>query len=105
VNVTTNTTNLIWISGVVGFFLPHLIAVVNQAHWQTGLKSVVAFSMCLVAAVIVAWVKGDLDFHNWVASAGVIFTAAQVSYKGLWRPTGTSPAIEASTTPSAKPRK
>jgi len=96
--VTTDPSNLIWISGIVGFFLPHLIALVNQSHWKTGLKSIIAFGICLVGAVVVTYATGDLDFHNWAASAGVIFAAAQVSYKGLWRPTGAAPALEESTT-------
>jgi hypothetical protein len=96
--ITTDPSNFIWISGVVGLGLPHVIALVNQEHWRPGLKSIVAFASCIGAALIVTWAKGDFDFHNIAASAGVIYALAQVSYKGLWKPTGTIDALEASTT-------
>lgn len=92
--------NLIWISGVVGFLLPHAIALLNQTHWSAKLKSIVAFCCCLIAAIATTWIKGDLNFTDVVASAGTIFVVARSSYAGLWKPTGIAPTIEAATSAS-----
>jgi len=89
--------NLIWISGVIGFLLPHVAAIIIQSHWKESFKSGLVFLLGCVAAVITCWAKGTLNFSDWVASAGTIFVVARTSYAGLWRPTGIAPAIEAKT--------
>lgn len=90
--------NLLWISGVVGFFLPHLVAIINQTHWNSGLKAVLAAAACLVAAFVVCWAKGAINFSDWSTSAMIVYTFATTAYKGLWKPTGIIDAVEASTT-------
>ena len=44
--------NLIWISGVIGFLLPHVAAIIIQSHWKESFKSGLVFLLCCVAAVI-----------------------------------------------------
>jgi hypothetical protein len=100
---TTSDHNLLWISGVVGVFLPHLIAIVNQTHWSAGLKSIISTVACLAAGTIVCWATEQLDFSNLVASAGIVFTFTVTTYKGLWKPTGIIDAVETSTTPARPP--
>lgn len=90
--------DLIVTSGIVGLLLPALIALVNQAHWPSGFKAVVAFIACFIAAGITAWAEGTLTFANWATSLIVVFTTARTTYAGLWRPTGVAPALESSTT-------
>lgn len=98
VALTSSPHNLLWISGAIGVFLPHLIAIVNQSHWSSGLKAVIAAAACLVAAAIVCWTRGQINFSDWLTSAGVVFTFATTTYKGLWKPTGVIDALESSTT-------
>lgn len=95
---TTSPQNLLWISGLVGVGLPHVIAILSQQHWNSGLKAVLAFVVCLVAAVIICWIKGTLNFSDWATSAGVVFVLARTSYAALWKPTGINDALEARTT-------
>lgn len=95
--------NLLWISGVVGFFLPHLVAIINQSHWNPGLKSILATFACLVAALIVCWSKGQLNFSDLSTSALIVYAFATTAYKGLWKPTGIIDAVESSTTLHASP--
>lgn len=98
VTFTSTPHNLLWVSGVVGFFLPHLVAIINQTHWRPGLKSVLAAIACLVAGAIVCWAEDKLDFTNLLTSAGVVWTFTVTSYKGLWKPTQVIDALEAATT-------
>lgn len=93
----TLTGSLVQIAILVGFLLPHLISLVNQQRWSPGLKAVVAFLVCLVAAIVTCWAKGSLDLHHFAATASVVYLLARSSYAGLWKPLGVSDSIEAST--------
>lgn len=96
--------DLVLTSGIVGFLLPFLIALVNQAHWQAGLKAVVAFAICLIGAFVTTWAEDKLSLSNYIISALTVFALARTSYAGLWRPTGAAPSLEASTTVSSPRR-
>ena len=99
----TLTSTLTQIAILVGFLLPHLISVITQTHWNSGLKSLVAFSICILAAVLTVWAKGTLNLHDLVGTATVVYLMARSSYAGLWKPLGVSDSIEASTTLGGKP--
>lgn len=92
--------NLAAWSSLVGLLLPLLVAVVQQAHWSAKVRTTVGVAACVVAAVGTAYFQGKLDLHNFVESALVIFTLAKVSYLSVWKPTGTTPAIEQATSPT-----
>lgn len=94
----TLSSNLAQIAIFVGFLLPHAIALVTQQHWSPALKSVVAFAICIVAAVVTVWAKGTLNFHDLVGTATLVYVLARSSYAGLWKPTGITDTIEAKTT-------
>lgn len=84
-------------SGVVGFFLPLGVSVIQQPKWHDGAKAVVTFLLCLIAAAGTAYFEGKLTGQRFATSTLVVFVAAISSYKGLWKPTGTAPKIEAAT--------
>lgn len=97
--------DLIITSGVVGSLLPILVAFILQTHWKDSAKSVVTFILCVIAAIVTLWATGELDIssanfnaENLIATFLVIYGSAQAFYRGLWRPTGTAPAIEDRTT-------
>lgn len=85
-------------NALVGFLLPHAIALVNQQHWGPRLKAAVAFAACAAAGTLTSYLAGALTPGDIVLSALTIFGAAQVSYQQLWRPTGITTAIEQKTT-------
>lgn len=100
--------DLLITSGIVGALLPVIVAVVLQQHWADGFKAVVTFILCIIAAVVTLWASGELDLtsanfttENLLATFLTIYAAAQVFYRGVWRPTGAAPAIESTT--SVKP--
>ena len=90
-------SQLVMWSALVGSFLPVVIAVILRQEWDDGIKSVVAFLCCLVAAGGTAFFAGNLDGVDIVTALLIIFTLAQTTYRGLWRPTGVAPAVESAT--------
>ena len=86
-------------NALVGFVLPNVIALLNQARWVARVKALVAFAACAVAAVLTTYVAGSLVPGDLLFSALIVFGAAQVSYQQLWHPTGVAPAIEQATSP------
>lgn len=88
---------------IVGFFLPHVIAVVQQPGWSAGLRSFVMFLACMGAAIGTVLIQlGHWNWHDWVSSTLLILVTTIATYKGLWKPTGVSSTIEKST--SGTPR-
>ncbi len=82
---------------IVGFALPPVLSVVLQSDWSARLKSVVAFLACALAGAGTAYLQGDLTGERFVEAGLVILVTAIATYKGFWRPTGVSPAIETKT--------
>ena len=84
---------------IVGFLLPLAIAFIQQAHWPKGLRAIVAFIVCLAAAVGTVYLQGPgvFTWSRWVSSALLTFVTAIATYKRFWKPTGIASAIEAST--------
>jgi len=93
-------TNLMMWSLIVGFFMPPVQAVIQQTNWSSQLRAGVNFVACAVAGAGVAFFQGDLNFERWIESALVVLVTTIAVYKGTWKPTGISPAIEEKTSPS-----
>lgn len=85
-------------AAIAAAVLPPIIAFINQRHWPTQVKGLVALLTCFLYGLVVLIVRGTLDFTNWrntvLAVAGVAF----VAYKVWWQPSGIAPAIEDTTT-------
>ncbi len=81
----------------VGLFLPLLIAMVNQAHWPAKVKGLVAFVICAVAALVLCWLRGELNLGEWSATGAVVLTAALGFYRVLWQPSTIGPGLERAT--------
>lgn len=84
-------------SGLVGTFLPMVIAVILQKSWSTPFKAVASLLTCLAAATVTTAAQGKLDPKNWTESAAIVFTAAMVSFHSFWKPTGIADAVEKAT--------
>lgn len=90
-------TNLQQWSLIVAFFVPPVVALVNQTKWSSQLKAIVFFGVSLVAAAGTAYFQGDLTGKRFLDAALVIVAAAAAYYHGLWRPTQVAPKIESAT--------
>lgn len=87
---------------LIGVVMPLVIALINQCHWTSKLKSLVAIVVCVGAAAITEAIRaGDaFSLANWRATAIVIAGAAVISYQTWWRPSTWAPSLEAATTVS-----
>lgn len=86
------STLMMW-SGVVGFFLPILIATILRWRWSEQAKAAAAFVVCLIAATGTAYFSGNFAGADVVTAALIVVTIAQATYVGVWKPTGIAPAI------------
>lgn len=82
---------------VVGFFLPPVLALLQQTSWTAPVKAIVAFLASLVAGAGTAYFQGDLTGRRFVEASLVVLVAAIATYHGLWRPSTIAPKIEEKT--------
>jgi peptidoglycan/LPS O-acetylase OafA/YrhL len=81
---------------IVGFISPWLIAVIQQPGWSKGLRSVVTFVWCIVAAGVTALLQGDLGVRSLLSAILLVFAMTLVTYQGLAKNAGAK-TIEAKT--------
>jgi hypothetical protein len=82
------------LSGLVGFLLPLVIAMVQQERWRPQVRAAIGFAVCLAAALLTVWAEGELTGKDYLSAAIIIFTVAKASYVTFWKSTGIAPAIE-----------
>ena len=98
------SNNLIMWSLIAGFFLPPLLAVVQQPGWSTAWRSIVMFLASIVVAFGTVYFtdSGALTADRMITTGLVIMVTAISTFKGLWVPTGVAPKIEVATSPAPK---
>jgi hypothetical protein len=85
---------------ITGFFLPPLISLVQKSTWSQRVQATVMFVVALSVTLLQLWLYGQLDnFTDPAAAIILVLVTTIASYKGLWKPTGISPAIERSVNP------
>jgi hypothetical protein len=77
--------------------MPPVIALLNQRRWSSPVKGVVALVACLVAALVVEFVRGPIESGDWRDTALVVAGSAFVSFRTFWAPSGIAPALEKAT--------
>lgn len=81
-----------------GTLVPFVISVINQTHrWSSQVRGSVAFAVCLLAAVALARLHGELTPAGWEASAVAVTGAAVVMYREIWKPSGLAGLVESTT--------
>lgn len=90
--------DLTYASGVIGAFLPVLIAVINQAHWPSHAKGLVTAALSTAAGLVTAWGWGDFRGASPIVAVTVVLLVASGSFQAFWKPTGLAPLIEAFST-------
>ncbi len=83
---------------VLGFFMPVVIAFLNQTRWPATMKGLCAFAVCAVAALITVYVRDDgFALTSWVRTLLVVFLTAIATYHFWWKPSTIGPAVEQAT--------
>ncbi len=81
----------------LGMLLPLVIAFINQCRWPATVKGIVALLVCVISAVVVEVLRGDITFVDWGSTIVVVLTTAFGFYKVLWQPSEIAPRIERAT--------
>lgn len=90
-------TNIQMWALIVGFFLPPVIALVQQPGWSNRVRSVVAFVACAVAGAGTAYFQGDLTGRRFVEAGLVVLVTSMATFRNFWKTTGITPTIEEAT--------
>jgi VIT1/CCC1 family predicted Fe2+/Mn2+ transporter len=90
-------SNLTQWSALIAFFVPLVVALLNQEKWSAQIKAVLFFAVSIVAAAGTAYFQGDLTGKRWLDSALVVVAAGAAFYHGWWKPVGIAPQIESAT--------
>jgi hypothetical protein len=96
VDSSVGTDAQMW-SLIVAFFMPPVLAIIQQPTWSNPLRAVITFLASAVAAAGTAYFAASLDFSNWVHSGLIILVGTIAMYHGSWKPVGIAPAIELGT--------
>jgi hypothetical protein len=99
----TYTNAQLW-ALVVGALLPPLVAVVQQRHWPTWLRTLVGVVASLVAGTGTVLVQHGWSWHDWVGTSLLILVASVSTYRGVWKKSGIAPKIEAMTSAGTQPQ-
>lgn len=94
-------TDLEMWSGLVGFLLPGVIALVQQPRFNGPTRVLVTLAASAGASAVTAALQGQLDWHRWFHSVLVVAVATIAFYHGAWKPSGVAPSLEAGTSPKA----
>lgn len=90
-------TNIVMWSSIVGFFLPPVLALVQQPSWSNRVRSAVAFVACAVAGAGTAYFQGELTGRRFVEAGLVVLVTAMATFRNFWKTTGITPTIEEAT--------
>lgn len=90
------------LSAVIGFFLPLAIAVIQNLHWKTSFKTIMAFLVYIAVSVVKLSVEQRLEWGNFWMTFLLIMSTSVIAFQGGWKPSGIALAIEKATTPEPK---
>lgn len=90
---------------IVGFLTPPVLSIIQQPTWATHVRAVLTFIWCAVAGAGTAYFTGAFNGRSVITCILLVLVSAIATYKGLWKATGISPAIESATSPNAGRRK
>lgn len=82
---------------IVGFFLPPVLAIVQQRTWSLQIRAAVAFVACVLAGAGVAYFQGDLTGKRLISGALIVLVTGLATYQSFWKPIGVAPTIEEKT--------
>lgn len=91
-------SNLTLWAGVVAFFIPLLLAFLNQSHWSKLIKGLTFFVASMIAAAGTAYFQGDLTGKRFIDAALIILAGGIVFYQGFWKSSTIAPLVERLTT-------
>ena len=98
--VASDTLDIRTVATLAAVLLPLLVNLVTKQTASDGLKSIINLVGSALITVLSLWINPDgQDVTGWLALNTFVFAilTSVVAYKGVWKPTGVSGAIAAST--------
>lgn len=93
--------DLVWINGLVAFFLPLLISFLKRAEWNQQLKKTFALIISVIAGIVTVGVGAGWTLDPFgdflklaLASVTQIWVVAQVAYLSFWEDTAVEAKLE-----------
>lgn len=84
---------------VSGFFVPLVMAVINQPKWSKELKTLLHFVVCMAVAAIQLQLDGTLTPSAFFPNALAVLSTSIVIFHGVMKPSGLADVVEVSTSP------
>ena len=84
------------------FFLPPLIAFINQKPWRKEYRGLAFVVVCLAYSTVVVILREETDWNQWRNVVIQVFAVTAAMYSWFWGPTRLGPLIEAKTSYTAK---
>jgi hypothetical protein len=83
----------------LGTVIPLLVGLVTKLTATAQLKSILNLVISVAAGVLAVWIQagGTITLMMLATAAFTTYMASQVTYHGLWKPTGAVDAISAAT--------
>lgn len=94
--------NLVMWTLIVGFFSPIILALINRTAWTSARKAAVTFGWSVAVGAGIAYFADMFNGRDVVTAILLVLVVSITVYKGLWKPTGIAPAIEARTSPDGE---
>lgn len=87
------------LSLVITVLLPVLVGLLTKQSWSSGLKAVLLLVLAAVNAILTSALEAantgvDWEFIPVVYTIAINFLIAVAMHFGLWKPTGTSAAVQ-----------
>jgi len=98
--VASDTLDVRTVATLAAVVLPLLVNLITKQTASDGLKSIINLIGSAIITVLSLWINPDgQDVTVWLAINTFIFAllTSVVAYKGVWKPTGISGSIAAST--------
>lgn len=89
---------------IAAFFVPPLLAILQQPRFSATTRAVLSFLAAVVVGGGVVYFEGNLSWDNkdtLVSSVLLVLVTSIATYHGFWKPTGVAPAVEEKTSPAA----
>ncbi len=98
-HVHTTALDIQMLSIIGGAIIPILVGIVTKMSASSGLKAVVNFLLSAVAGAVAVAIEheGAVNVEEWVVGIGMTWVISVATHYGLWKPTGASSTVQAST--------
>lgn len=90
-------SNLVMWNLVIGALLPLVISVLQQPRFSSQTRSIITVVVCALGGLGTAYFNGDFEAADITGSILIVAVATITFYKGFFKPTGVSSAIENAT--------